>query len=117
MGKINLNPIKRFLTGKNKGGKFFYGLIGLAGAGIGADTIGMSDIQTWISLVGVVIVFLIGLFVDNPLMRERYESFADDLAEELVKATDSKSDGGDKITKGEAKSIVLSIIKKHLIKQ
>lgn len=116
MGDINLNPIWRAVTGKNKAGKFIYGTLGLGAVAVGGNEIGMTDTQLLITVISLVAVFLIGLFVDNPMAVKKLESIAEDISEDLVKATDPKSDGKEKITKNEIKAMVVSLLKKNFKK-
>ncbi len=129
-------PFGRTLSLRNKTGKTIAGFgLSVIGAitGVQLDFIPQETIQpmflllqdlatdftitqTLIAISGVIIAFVIGFFVKNKALASKLEEIADDVSDELIKATDPKSDGKEKITRNEVKSMVLSLLKKHLKK-
>lgn len=99
--RINLRPILKALSGKNKAGKAIYktvgGLIGVGGAYVATESIGFNDTQQLISLGLMALTFLVGVFVNNP----KIGAILDEVEKELIKATDDSSDGGKNITRSE----------------
>lgn len=116
MRRINLNPILNAIKGKNKAGKLIYGVLGVSGVAITGSEIGMNDIQLYISLGLAIIGFLVGLYIDNPRGKAKLEAIAESLSVELMRVTDTKSDGGEKITKAEMRAVVLSVLKTFFTK-
>lgn len=111
--RINFKPILRALSGKNKAGKTIYGILGLGGGYLATESVGMNDTQLLITVGMMVAVFLIGLFVENPKAKEKLEKTIEQVSDEIVKATDDKSDGGSKITRNEWIAIITSIYRSN----
>jgi len=98
--KLNLRPLLRTLTGKNKAGKIIHGIIGIGGVGV-ATTVVQPDLFSWESIALVAIGLLITLVTAKGWFTQ---AMAKEFKEVLAKYRDARkpeSEGGIKISNKE----------------
>lgn len=113
--KVVSNPLFKALAMQTVVGRVSYAVIGSATLGaLTTNNIIMFDdlsyIQMGITLAAFGLGFIITKYVKNSSLAAKLDELVEVLANEFVKATDKASEGGEKVTHGEAKSIITSVL-------
>ncbi|HSH25402.1 MAG TPA: hypothetical protein VLA13_07680 [Massilibacterium sp.] len=117
-------PLGRTLSLRNKMGKTIAGIgLGALATFTGIDlthlieptlNIGIMEdlslIQIIITVIAMAVTFGLGYFKVSPNLKGKLDVLVEYVADELVKATDSKSEQGQKITRNEIVQIVKGIV-------
>lgn len=114
--------IKKKLNNINPFQKFVYFIITTIATALGINLVGIRQllemefseltiIQFLIYVIGLVGMFALGLLKTGPGVKAKLNVLVEYLSEELIKATDEKSEAGQKITKQELIDIVEGAIK------
>ncbi len=113
--KVTSNPVFKAIAMQTRIGRIAYTVAG--SIGIGTLTLNnlimfedLSMLQIGITLVGMGLAWVVATYVKNSALASKLEQLVDVLSDELVKATSDASDGGKIVTKGEAQSIVKSVL-------
>lgn len=114
--------IKKKLQNINPLQKFVYLLITIIATSLGLNVAGIEQLLTMefteltivqflIYVIGLVGMFALGLLKTGPGLKAKLNVLIEYLSEELIKATDEKSEAGQKITKSEIMDIAEGAIK------
>lgn len=109
------NPIVVAIASRTTVGRIAYTIVGVASTvALTQNNIIMFEdlslLQIAITIGGMGLLWAIQYFVKNSVLASKLDQLVDVLSDELVKATSDASDGGKIVTKGEAQSIVKSVL-------
>ena len=113
--KVVSNPLFKALAMRTLVGRIAYAIVGSATLGaLTTNNIIMFDdlsyIQIGITLAAFGLGFIITKYVKNSSLATKLDQLVEVLSNEFVKATDKASEGGEKVTQSEAKSIITSVL-------
>lgn len=113
--KVVSNPLFKAVAMQTLVGRIAYAIVGSATLGaLTTNNIIMFDdlsyIQMGITLAAFGLGFIITKYVKNSSLATKLDQLVEVLSNEFVKATDKASEGGEKVTQSEAKSIIISVL-------
>lgn len=113
--KVASNPLFKAVAMQTLVGRIAYAIVGSATLGaLTTNNIIMFDdlsyIQMGITLAAFGLGFIITKYVKNSSLATKLDQLVEVLSNEFVKATDKASEGGEKVTQSEAKSIITSVL-------